>query len=84
MREQKSLNDVHNVIDQAEQMLREIMLRGDAPELSFEQRIISAVRAFENGDPLKDYLDADDIEQAIRVLADVYTVTGVRMPEDWR
>ena len=53
------------------------------PELSFEQKVISAVRGLDNGEPLKDNLTIDEIEQAIKTLADVYTVTGVKMPEDW-
>ena len=52
-------------------------------ELSFEQRVIEAARRIEDGHPLKDFLESGEIEQAISALADIYTVTGVRMPEDW-
>lgn len=83
MKKQKSLRDVQIALEAADEALRDIVLRGDAPELSFEQRVIAAVRAVENGDPLKDFLDRDDIEQAIKTLADIYTVTGVKMPEGW-
>lgn len=79
------LYDIRHALETAVDAITQIELRVSAeqPELSFEQRIIAAVRGLDNGDPLKDYLDRDDIEQAIKVLGDIYTVTGVRMPEDW-
>lgn len=79
------LSDVRNALENAVDAITAIELRANAtqPELSFEQRIIQAVRELDNGAPLKDYLDRDDIEQAIKTLADVYTVTGVTMPPDW-
>jgi hypothetical protein len=55
----------------------------DSGDLTFEQKIINAARYLENGDPLKDALTYDEIETAVKTLADVYTVTGVKMPEAW-
>lgn len=86
MKKQKSLRDVVRALEGAMEVMDEIERRSvyeTHPALSFEQRVIHAVRRFDNGDPMKDYLNADDIEQAIKVLADIYTVTGVTMPEDW-
>ena len=50
--------------------------------LSFEQRVIVAVQGINNGAPLKDFLDDEEIEHAIEVLADIYTLDGVRIPGD--
>ena len=82
----KSLHDVANALEAATDALEEITRRtmySDPPTLSFEQRVIAAVRGIDNGEPLKDQLTDDEIEKAISVLADIYTVTGVVMPEDW-
>lgn len=82
---QKSLRDVSTALQKATEAIEEIERRAlyDPKEMSFEQKVISAVRGMDNGEPLKDHLSLDDIEQAIKTLADVYTVTGVTMPEDW-
>lgn len=82
----KALRDVSRSLEEAVSALEEIERRAmyeNPPQLSFEQRIIAAVRALDNGDPIKDWLSSEDIEQAIKVLGDVYTVTGVTMPVDW-
>ena len=50
--------------------------------MSFEQRVIIAERGMDNGEPLQDYLDDDEIERAIEMLADIFNITGVRIPED--
>lgn len=39
----------------------------------FERKVMLACIEMENGDPLKDFLDQGDIEEAIRKLADIYT-----------
>jgi len=86
MDKQKSLRDVSAALQQATDALDEIERRAlyvQLQKLSFEQKVISAVRGMDNGEPLKDHLTKDDIEQAVKTLADVYTVTGVKMPEDW-
>ncbi len=83
---QKSLRDVAHALEHASDALDEILRRAlyeDPPKLSFEQKVIAAARGIENGDPLKDFLTSDGIEQAIKTLAEVYTVTGVLMPDDW-
>ena len=85
MRTEKSLRDVAAAIEQASNALDEILRRSlydNPPKLSFEQKVIAAVRGMENGDPLKDFLAFDEIEKAISTLADIYTVTGVVMPEE--
>jgi hypothetical protein len=86
MAKQKSLRDVSAALEKATLAIEEIERRAlyvDPPKLSFEQRIIDAVRGLDEGSPLKDYLDEDDIERAIKTLGDVYTITGVQMPADW-
>ncbi len=86
MKPQKSLRDVAHALEQATEALDEIQRRAiyDKPaELSFEQKVIASVRFMENGDPLNDFLTYEEVEKAIRTLADIYTVTGVVMPEDW-
>lgn len=50
--------------------------------MTFEQKVIDAALEMDQGTPLKDMLDDAEIQQAIRVLADVYTVTGVKPLED--
>lgn len=86
MKKQKSLRDVSVALDKALSALGEIERRAlyeNPPQLSFEQKIIDAAHGIEEGTPLKDYLSIEDIAQAIKTLADVYTVTGVKMPDDW-
>lgn len=86
MRTEKSLRDVADAIEQASDALDEILRRAlyeDPPTLSFEQKVIAAARGIDNGDPLKDFLTSDEIDQAINTLADIYTITGVLMPDDW-
>ena len=86
MKKQNSLRDVSRALQQATEALDEIEHRAlylNPPELSFEQKVIAAVRGIENGEPLKDHLSREEIEDALKVLADIYTVTGVKMPEDW-
>lgn len=51
-------------------------------EMDFCQKIVWAYLAIEDGYPLKDVLDEEEIEQAISMLADILTITGVRAPED--
>ncbi len=83
---QKSLRDVSAALEKATSAIEEIERRAlyeNPPELTFEQKIISAVRNMDNGDPLKDFLTYEEICQAVKTLADVYTVTGVQMPADW-
>lgn len=50
-------------------------------EFTFEQKVISAARGIPDT-PLKDFLDDEEIERAVNVLADIYTVTGVAMPDE--
>lgn len=86
MAKQNSLRGVSNALAKATEALEEIERRAlyeNPPELDFEQKVIAAVRGLDDGNPLKDYLTQGEIEQAIKVLADVYTVTGVKMPENW-
>lgn len=82
----KSLRDVSRALEEASDALAEIERRAlyeNPPELSFEQKVIAAVRGMDEGHPLKDFLTHGEIEQAVKMLADVYTITGVKMPEDW-
>jgi len=49
---------------------------------SFKQRIIAAAAGIDNGDPLKDFLDDDEIERAIRLLSEIYLISGEQPPEN--
>jgi len=82
---QKSLQDVSNAIEKAAEALNEIQRRAqqDKLDLTFEQKIINAVKCVDNGDPIKDFLNESEIIEALKILADIYTVTGVKMPENW-
>lgn len=83
---QPSLRDVATALQEATDALETIERRSlyeSPPELSFEQRVIDAARKMGDGHPLKDYLSMDDLEQVVNILSDIYTVTGVRMPDDW-
>ena len=85
-KKQKSLQDVVNALEAATDAIEEITRRAmydNPPTLSFEQRVIAAARGIDNGEPTGDHLDCGEMEQAIKVLADIYTVTGVAMPDDW-
>ncbi len=50
-------------------------------ELTFEQKVIEASRNIPDA-PLKDFLDDHEIERAIQILSDIYTVIGVTMPTE--
>lgn len=83
---QPSLRDVATALQEATDALEAIERRSlyeSPPELSFEQRVIDAARKMSDGHPLKDYLSMDDLEQVVNILSDIYTVTGVRMPDNW-
>ena len=49
--------------------------------MTFEEKIIRASILMQEGQPLKDLLDDQEIQQAILVLSDVYVATGVKVPE---
>jgi cell division protein YceG involved in septum cleavage len=85
MSDNLSLRDVVRALESLAEKVYEIENRLiiDGDSLSFEQKIIRAARFLENGDPLKGVLSQDEIETAIKTLADVYTVTGVLMPAAW-
>ncbi len=74
------------IVNSATVLLDQIEARAlyeELPDLTFEQKVIAAVRGLDNGEPLRDHLSVGEIEQAVKILADVYTVTGVTMPVDW-
>lgn len=48
---------------------------------SFKKRVIAAAAGIDNGDPLKDFLDDDEIERAIKLLAAVYLMSDEQPPE---
>jgi hypothetical protein len=78
------LRDVSLALQEATEALAEIQQRAvETTDLSFEQRVIAAARGLENGDPLKDFLTREEVEDVVKMLADVFTVTGVKMPADW-
>lgn len=86
IQQQQSLRDLVGILDSASELLETIEQRAlyDNPEkLSFEQQIIDCVRKTEAGSPVRDFLSDEQIEKAISILADIYTVTGVKMPVDW-
>jgi sialic acid synthase SpsE len=85
MTEQKTLRDVARAISAASDIIEEIERRslyGEKPARSFEQRVMLAAHEIDKGSPLKDFLSAEDIEIAVKTLADVYVVTGVKFPDD--
>jgi hypothetical protein len=45
--------------------------------MTLQQKIIKACRYMDNGDPMKDVLDDDDIEEAIKMLGDVLVTLGL-------
>ena len=49
---------------------------------SFKQRILAAADGIDNGDPLKDFLDNDEIEEAIKLLSAIYLMSGDHPPEN--
>lgn len=50
--------------------------------LDLSEKIVRAGCACLNGDPIKDYLDDSEIEEAVKTLADILIATGVSLPED--
>lgn len=45
-------------------------------QTTFKQRILAAAEGMDNGDPLKDFLNDDEIEKAIRFLSEIYLISG--------
>ena len=85
MEQQKTLRDVSDALEKAVESLAEIEHRAlyeNQQELTFEQKVIHAVRQMDNGDPLKDFLTYSEIDYAVKMLADVFTVTGVKLPAE--
>ena len=83
---QPSLRDVAIALQDATDALEAIERRSlyeSPPELSFEQRVIDAARKMSDGHPLKDYLSIEDLFFVVTAPSEIYTVTGVRMPDDW-
>ena len=83
---QPSLRDVATALQEATDALEAIERRSlyeSPPELSFEQRVIDAARKMSDGHPLKDYLSMDDLFFDVTTTTEIYTVTGVRMPDNW-
>ena len=81
----KTLRDVALSIAEAAEAIEEIERRalyGEKPARSFEQRVMLAAHEIDKGNPLKDFLSAEDIDLAVKTLADVYVVTGVKFPDD--
>ena len=64
---------------------RDAYHRSDAPKpgLTFEQRVILASQAVQKGSPLRDSLECWEIEQAVNMLADIFVVTGIKLPADY-
>ena len=84
-KKQATLRDVSRALEKAQDLFSEIERRvmyDQQPALTFEQKVIVACRNTEEGHPLKDFLTQDEIHQAIMVLGDIYTVTGVTLPGD--
>ena len=81
----KTLRDVALSIAEASEAIEEIERRamyGEKPERSFEQRVMIAAHEIDKGNQLKDFLSAEYIDLAVKTLADVYVVTGVKFPDD--
>ena len=81
----KTLRDVARSIAAATDAIEEIERRalyGENQEISFEQRVMLAAHEIDKGNPLKDFLSEEDTEIAVKTLADVYVVTGVKFPDD--
>lgn len=86
MKKQNSLRDLSRSLNAAFEVLEEIQQRavsGDEPERTFQQKVIHAAKQMEEGDPMKDFLTYEEVEQAVKALADIYIVAGVKMPKDW-
>lgn len=46
-------------------------------EMTFEEKIVKACLFYQNGDPIEDVLDREDIEKAVCALSDLFLSTGV-------
>ena len=81
----KTLRDVAWSIADASEAIEEIERRslyGEKPPHSFEERVLLAGHEIDKGNPLKDFLTQEEIDLAVKTLADVYIVTGVKFPGD--
>jgi len=85
MNDQKTLRDVARAIADASEAIEDIERRslyGEKPCRSFEERVLLAGHEIDKGNPLKDFLTQEEIDLAVKTLADVYIVTGVKFPGD--
>lgn len=51
-------------------------------QTTFKQRILAAAEGMDNGDPLKDFLNDDEIEKAIRFLSEIYLMSEEHQSEN--
>ena len=85
MNEQKTLRDVARAIanwSEAIEDIERLAIYGEKPPHSFEERVLLAGHEIDKGNPLKDFLTQEEIDLAVKTLADVYIVTGVKFPGD--
>jgi len=81
----KTLRDVARSIADAADAIEQIERRalyGETRERSFEEKVMLAALEIDKGHPLKDFLSEEEAGLAIKTLADVYVVTGVKFPGD--
>lgn len=83
MKKLRSYNDISNALAKLSDEFEIILGRADTPELDFQQKIIAAALGTSRGNPLKDYLNSEDIETAIQILSDIYVASGVRLPPEY-
>jgi hypothetical protein len=84
-KKQRDIATIALDIEELTAEFREAYHRNDKPKesLTFEQQVVKASQELQSGTPLKDVLNAEDVERAVNMLADVFVVTGVRLPSDY-
>jgi hypothetical protein len=84
-KKQRDIATIALDIEELTAEFREAYHRNDKPKepLTFEQQVVKASQELQSGTPLKDLLNAEDVERAVNMLADVFVVTGVRLPSDY-
>ena len=78
------LGEVRGLMERVSDMLDVCISEEEGEkEITFEQKVIYAVMQAEDGIPIRESLDTQDIVYCVKVLSEVYRATGIVLPKEW-